>query len=268
MENINPIFILQPILVIIFSSAIMGYWYKKRRFHKSIWLYTLIAYAGAIALKYAVQLPTIHLVLDVGPTALGIYYGVQTVVFEVGLAYALAYFAVKRGKLDHRDSEAYGSGLAFWENVGFLSVFSLINLVAYYFLISGGGSLAQLIYDQLVEYAPAMFSSNSQALSLVALGTVERLSSAMFHIAWGYLCVMAVVYRKKKLLLIALPMGFIDFLVPFAGDSMLLFEVVLFILASASLFVAWYVTKDLRRKTPDSQISPTVLTIDAQKESG
>ena len=64
----------------------------------------------------------------------------------------------------------------------------------------------------------------------------------MIHIAWGYLCVMAV-YRKKKLFLIALPMGFVDFLVPFASGSLILFEVVVFALAVLSVFVAWYATK-------------------------
>ena len=267
MDNINPIFILQPILVIIFSSALMVYWYKKRRFHKNIWLYTLIAYAGAIALKYAVQIPTINLVLGAGPVALGVYYGVQTVVFEVGLAYVLAYFAVKRGKLDQRDGEAYGSGLAFWENVGLISVLSLVNLISYYFLISGGGSVGELIYGTLAESAPALFSSNAEALSFVALGTVERISSAMLHIAWGYLCFMAVVHKNKKLFLIALPMGLVDFLVPFAGNSMILFEVVIFLLASASLFVAWYTTKELRKTPPPTPETPTTLTIDTPKES-
>jgi uncharacterized membrane protein YhfC len=234
----------------------MIYWYKKRRFHTNVWIYTLVAYGVAIALKFVVQLPTIHLVQDAGGVVLGIYYGAQTMIFEVGLAYALAYFAVKHGKLDQRDGEAYGSGLAFWENVFLISIISLVNLVSWYFLIAGGGSLAQLTYDQLAESAPVLFSSNPQALGLVALGTVERISSVMFHIAWGYLCFMAVVYRKKKLFLIALPMGFVDFFVPFAGASLVLFEVGLFVLAATSLFVAWYVTKELRR---EPKIPPAIL---------
>jgi hypothetical protein len=265
MENINPLFILQPLIVIAFSAALMIYWYKKRRFHANVWLYSAIAYVVAIALKYAVQLPTIQLVQGAGSAVLGVYYGVQTMVFEVGLAYALAYFAVKRGKLDRRDAEAYGSGLAFWENVGFISVLSLINLVAYYFLISGGGSLAQLIYDQLTTNAPSLFASNSEALGLVAIGVVERVSSAMIHIAWGYLCVMAAVYRKKKLFLIALPMGFVDFLVPFAGDSLVLFEVVIFVLALASVFAAWYATREIRREPQNMPQTP--ITADVPKES-
>ena len=134
MENINPLFILQPVITIIIATALMVYWYKKRHFHTKVWLYSLIAYAVAIALKYAVQLPTINLVtgtFGANSIGLGLYYGLQTVVFEVGLAFVVAYYAVTRGKLDKRDAEAYGSGLL--QNVGFLSILSLINLIAYYF---------------------------------------------------------------------------------------------------------------------------------------
>jgi hypothetical protein len=38
---------------------------------------------------------------------------------------------------------------------------------------------------------------------------------------------MAVLYRKKILFAIALPMGMIDFLVPFAGENFILFEAVI-----------------------------------------
>ena len=75
-------------------------------------------------------------------------------VLEVGLAYAVAYFAVKRSNIDKRDAEAYGSGLAFWENVGLISILNLVNLVAYYFILSSSGSLADLTYNQLTTSAP------------------------------------------------------------------------------------------------------------------
>jgi hypothetical protein len=225
----------------------MLYWYKKRHFHTNVWLFSLIAYAVAIALKYAVQLPTIGMVSGAGPVVLGVYYGLQTVFFEVGLAYVVAYFAVKRSNLDLRDTEAYGSGLAFWENVGFLSILSLVNLVAYYFILSNGGSLADLTYNQLSKNAPSLFASNTEALGLVGIGVLERFSSALIHIAWGYLCIMAVIYRKKWLLVIALPMGLVDFLVPFAQSNVLLFEVTVFALALFSVFVAWFTTMKLRR---------------------
>jgi uncharacterized protein YebE (UPF0316 family) len=258
MENINPLFILQPIIVIAFSVALMLYWYKKRHFHTNVWLFSVIAYAVAIALKYAVQLPTIGMVSGAGPVVLGVYYGLQTVFFEVGLAYVVAYFAVKRSNLDLRDTEAYGSGLAFWENVGFLSILSLVNLVAYYFILSNGGSLADLTYNQLSKNAPSLFASNTEALGLVGIGVLERVSSALIHIAWGYLCIMAVIYRKKWLLVIALPMGLVDFLVPFAQNNVLLFELTVFALALLSVFVAWFSTMKLRRhpEMAESSIIP------------
>ncbi len=256
MQNINLLLMLQPLIVIAFSVAIMVYWHRKRRFHANIWLYTLIAYGAAIALKYAIQIPTISAVAALGnPFVLGAYYGVQTVFLEVGLAYVVAYYAFKSGKIDRKDAEAYGSGLAFWENVGLISILGLANLVAYYYILSGTGAVADLTYNQLITSAPSLFSSNSEALGLVAIGTLERFSSALIHIAWGYLCVMAVIHRNKKLFLIALPMGMVDFLVPFAGANILVFEGVVFALAALSVFVAWYATK-LVEKQAVSKIPP------------
>jgi hypothetical protein len=258
MDNINPIFILQPVIVIAFSVALMVYWHKKRHFHANIWLYTLIAYGAAIALKYAIQIPTANYVASFqNPYLYGTYVGLQTVFLEVGLAYIIANYAFKKGKIDSRDAEAYGSGLAFWENVGFMSVLGLINLVAYYFILSGTGPIADLTYNQLITGAPSLFATNSEALGLVTMGTVERLSSAMIHIAWGYLCIMAVVYRNKKLLLIALPMGLVDFLVPFASGSLVLFEVAVFALAVLSVFVAWFATKKVAKQIESQRPPPT-----------
>lgn len=260
MQNINPIFILQPVIVITLCSLLMVYWYRKRRFHGMIWLYTLIAYGGAIAAKYALQLPTIGLVIGSGEAALGLYYGVQTVVFEVGFAYLVAYLAFKRGSLDRRDAEAFGSGLGFWENVGFLSALSLVNLIAYYAILSGGSSLATTLYEQLSTNAPSLFASDVEALGLVGIGVLERISSLLVHVAWGYLCVMAVIYRKKALFAIALPMGLIDFLVPFASANVLVFEVAFFALAVVCIIVAWYATKRLIKQPKTSQTMQSIPT--------
>lgn len=262
MQNINPIFMLQPIIVIAFSVAIMVYWHRKRRFHANIWLFTLIAYGAAIALKYGIQIPTAGFVNGLGnPYVSGAYFGLQTVFLEVGLAYVIARYAFSKGKIDRRDAEAYGSGLAFWENVGLISALGIVNLMTIYFILSGTGSIADLTYNQLIDSAPELFSSNTAALGMVALGTLERFSSALIHIAWGYLCVMAVVHKNKKLFLIALPMGMIDFLVPFAGGSLVLFEAVVFALAALSVFVAWYATKRVEKqqaaKTPPPTPVPT-----------
>jgi len=205
--------------------------------------YSLGAYAVAIALKYAVQLPTIDWVIDYfgqESAGLGVYYGLQTVFFEVGIAYIVARYAVRRGKLGRRDAEGYGAGLAFWENAVLLGVLPLFSLVAYYAILSTNLPAATTVYDLLSKNEPGLFDPASQALSSVALGTMERTSSILIHSAWGYLCLMAAVLDKKRLFFVALPMGFVDFLVPFAPSmGLVVFETLVFAIGLASVLVAW-----------------------------
>jgi hypothetical protein len=247
MQNIDPLFILQPVIVIIICTALLLFWYRKRRFHWMVLVYSLVAYSVAIALKYAVQVPTINAVTDYFGSAsvgLGVYYGLQTVVFEVGLAYVVAWYVISHGLLEKKDTEGYASGLAFWENAGLLGILSLINLLAYWSILSSNTPLAQTVYNQLNTNAPGLFAPAAEALRSVALGTLERVSSIMIHFAWGYLCFMAVILHKRRLFLIALPMGFVDFLVPFASSmGTVVFEAVVFALAFLSVLVAWYAVK-------------------------
>jgi len=257
MQNINALFILQPVLTILIAVVLMIYWYRKRRFHINVWLYSLVAYAIAIALKYAVQIPTAGFLVGASDYVVGLYVGLQTMFFEVGLAYLVARFAINRGKMTRRDAEAYGSGLGFWENVGFIGILRLINIVSIYAILSNGGALADTVYTQLMEAQPELFASTAAALGLVGLGVLERISSLLIHVAWGYLCFMAVLYRKKILFAIALPMGMIDFLVPFAGENIILFEAVIFALAVASVFVAWFATKKVCKDNPPPS-TPTI----------
>ncbi|MCW4028736.1 MAG: YhfC family intramembrane metalloprotease [Candidatus Bathyarchaeota archaeon] len=256
MQNIDPLFLLQPILVIVISLAVMMYWYFKRRFHLGVWLYSLIAYFGAIGLKYAVQIPTAGLI-GTNPYVQGAYLGLQTVAFEVGLAYLIAWYAISHHKLDVRDAEAYGSGLAFWENAVFLGALSLLNMVTYYYILASGGELAQTLYNQLNTAAPTLFAPTTEVLGLVALGILERLSSMLIHIAFGYLCFMAIIYRDKRLFLLALPMGLVDFFVPFAQNNMLLFEGLIFAIAIDSVLAAWLAVKLVKDKSPTAQ-APTL----------
>ena len=261
MQNINPIFILQPILSITICIALMVYWQRKRHFHINVWLYSLLAYGVAIGIKYVIQIPTISYVVGFGDVVLGLYYGLQTVFLEVGLAYLFAHYAIKRGKMDRRDAEAFGSGLGFWENVAFLGILQFINYVAYFAILSNGGSLADTLYTQLNQAAPDLFADNATALGLVGVSLLERASSLMIHVAWGYLCIMAVLYRKKWLFAIALPMGLVDFLVPFAKYNLYLFEGVVFALAVASVLIAWFTTRKLGRETetvPPQPLPPII----------
>jgi len=258
MQNIDPIFILHPIIVITICSVLLISCYFKRRFHLTVLIYSLVAYAGAITLKYAVQIPTINLVINnfgAHSIALGLYYGFQTVIFEVVLAFLVAWYAFKHNKIERKDAEAYGLGLAFWENAAFLSILTLINLVAYWSILQTNTPLAQTVYDQLNKNATNLFAPTSQALSSVAIGTVERISSIIFHFAWGYLCIMAVAYNKKRLFLIALPMGFVDFLVPFAGQTgIIVFEATIFALSVLSLAIALIATKQIRKSSENQKI--------------
>ena len=250
MQNIDILYVLQPIIVIVISTALLLYWRRKRHFHLSVILYSLVAYAVAIALKFAVQIPTIDLVRNyfgAQSVGLGVYYGVQTVVFEVGIAFAVAWFAVSKGHFNDKDAEGYGSGLAFWENAAYLGILPIINLIAYFAILSTNTSLAQTVFDQLNTAAPGLFAPPAEALGAVTIGIFERISSILMHVAWGYLCLMAAVYRKKWLFAIALPMGLIDFLVPFASGALILFEVTVFALSVISVAVAWYAVRHVRK---------------------
>lgn len=258
MQNIDIVFILQPIIIIMVSSGLVVYWHYKRSFRKVVLLYSFAAYFAAIALKDVVQIPTLSLVVNyfgAQSVGVGVYYGLQTVVFEVGGAFFVAWYAVSRGKFDRKDAEAFGLGLGFWENAVLLGLFSLVSLVAYYTILSTNTSTAQTIYSQLNVSAPGLFSPLPQAFESVAFGVVERISSILFHFSWGYLCVMAACLHKKQYLMLALPMGFIDFLVPFAPSlGLAVFEALVFALSVASVAVAWYTTRKLRRKADASDL--------------
>jgi uncharacterized membrane protein YhfC len=262
MPNIDILYVIQPVVVIVIASLLMLYWYRKRRFHATVFLYSLIAYGVAIALKYAVQIPTVDAVTSYfgeRSVGLGVYYGLQTMLFEVGLAFLVAWFAVRRGALEKKDAEAYGSGLAFWENAVLLGVLSLINLITYYSILSSNTALAQTLYNQLNTNNPQLFAPASEALRLVALGVVERASSILIHFAWGYLCFMAAYYHRRRLLLIALPMGFIDFLVPFAQNAVVVFEAVIFALSVISVLIAWYVTRNIHKSPSNRHHIPSTI---------
>ena len=66
---------------------------------------------------------------------------------------------------------------------------------------------------------------------------------------------MAVAYNKKRLFLIALPMGFVDFLVPFAGQTgIIVFEATIFALSVLSLAIALIATKQIRKSSENQKI--------------
>lgn len=261
MENIDPVYLLYPIIVVAFSFGLVLYWRFRRNFTWAVLVFSLVAYAGAIALKYIVQIPTFHAfdsAVGGSPIALGLYYGLQTVIFEVGGAFVVASYAVSHGKFKAKDAEGYGIGLSFWENGVYLGILTLINYVSYYAILSAGPSgISQSLYDTLIKNAPGLFSPTSIAFRAVGYAVLERVSSLLVHFSWGYLCVFAAIYKKKLFLAVALPMGLVDFLTPFASImGVPVFEGVLFLLSLLCLTVALRVTSKVRKQS-ESVFAPT-----------
>ena len=260
MQNIDPLYFLQPIITIAFSVGLLIYWNRKRTFTRATFALSLLAYAGAIAVKVVLQTFTYGAFLlrfSNNSLALGAYFGIQTVFFEVGGAYLVAVWAVSRGKMNPKDAESYGLGLAFWENAGYLGVLGLINLLSVYSTLAFGGPTAQELYSTLIKVRPDLFNSAAQALALVGVGLLERATSLLFHLSWGYLCLLAACVHERRYLLLALPMGLIDFLVPFAANlGILVFEFSIFVLGLFSLGLAWFFTKGLRGESGVAKPSP------------
>ncbi len=251
MENVNVLYILQPLVVVLFSIGLIVFWRLRRSFRWMVLLYALVAYAGAIIFKNIVQLLTASTVIEAygaQSAVFGLYLGLQTVIFEVGGAFLVAWLLVSRGKIFGKDSEAYGVSLAFWENGALLGILPLINLISIYVILSSNTPVAITVYDQLFTSQPALFDQSLGVLPLIGWGILERVSSLLFHFAWGYLCVMAAVFHKKQLLLIALPMGLIDALVPFVTVIGLeAFELLILALGVLSVAIAIFATKNMRQ---------------------
>jgi hypothetical protein len=242
-QDIDPVYLLGPIVTVAFSAALVLYWAFRRRFKGSVLVYTLVAYGGAIALKYAVQIPTVKPFTEAFGSvsiATGLYFGIQTALFEVGLAYVVARFAVGREKLTGDDAEAYGLGLAFWENGVLLGVFSVLSLSLDYIILAGGSTdISQQVYQQLLTSDPGLFSPPAQALPSVFFSVLERVSSTLAHFSWGYLTLLSAFRGKRSLFLVALPMGLLDALVPFASRfSVPEFEGMVFVLSLSFLAVS------------------------------
>jgi hypothetical protein len=252
LENINPLFLVQPIVVVAFSVALVLYWHFKRNLRWRVLYYALFAYAGAIALKNVVQFLTAQAIISTyGQVSveLGLYYGLQTVVFEVGGAFLVSWLLVSWDRMFAKDAEGYGISLAFWENGLLLGVLPLINLLTYYVMLSTNTSHAVNLFTQLMNSQPGLFNQSLAVLPHVGLGILERVSSLLFHFSWGYLCVVATVTRKKKYFYLALPTGLVDALVPFSGTiGLVKYELLIFGLAVLTVVVAMVATRGLRRK--------------------
>lgn len=220
----------------------------------------MVAYFGAIGTKALIQAVTyapLDSAVSGNPWVLGPYFGLQTVFIEVGFAYLFARYAVTHGFFRANDAEGYGISLALWENGVLIGGIAAIDYAVYYATLSGPGATAQQLFTTLSQGAPSLFYSSSNALPLVGYEILERVSSLLLHFSWGYLCVLAAVYDKRVFLLAALPMGLVDFLVPFESSfSLGAFEGIVFVIGVASAAVALGITRGDYRRASTSFTSP------------
>ena len=167
--------------------------------------------------------------LPSNPYALGVILGLETSALEIGVSLLVAQDALEKKRMRIESAPAYGMGLAFWENGVLLGVFALPALV---WAMASGSSALQ-------------YGSPSEVLWLVALGTLERVSSILVHFSWGILTVVAAASGKMKYLFAAFPMGFVDALVPFAPSlGLATFELIVFTISLASLLATYGLTKN------------------------
>ena len=247
MQNVDPAFMVEPIVVIAFSVGTVLYWRWKRGFTRYVLGFSMLAYGGAIAAKVAFQYGTVPSFLSISQGSLwllGLYFGLQTVFFEVGGAFMVARFAVSRRMMKKSDGVAYGLGLAFWENGILIGATSLLTILFYTITIAQGGTAADSLYSILSKSQPELFLPPLEALQTVGWGVLERISSLMAHLSWGYLCLKSAVTRRKSYFLLALPMGLVDFLVPFARImTVSIFEIVVFMLGAFCVLATVYATR-------------------------
>ncbi|MEM3186651.1 MAG: YhfC family glutamic-type intramembrane protease [Conexivisphaerales archaeon] len=240
MQNINSVYFVGPAVVLLACSILLLYWHRNRRLTMNALVYSLLAYGSAIAGKYIIQFFTLAgytLTVNGSKIALGIYYGLQTAILEVGIALLVATLALRRGKLTEKDAEGYGLGLAFWENGVLLGIISLLNYIAYYIILSSATPQAETVYNVLISREPVLFYPLSKALPFVAYFVIERISSILLHFIWGLLAILAVVHKKNLIYPILFISGFIvDFLVPVSGSiGLQLTELLTFIVSASAL---------------------------------
>ncbi len=257
MQNIDPIYMLQPLIIVVLVLFMLIYYWRRSQLTKWVMLYSLLAYFIAIIVKIIFQTITMSgVIASDNPPLLGLYYGLQTVFLEVGLAYVFARYAVSKTQFEIKQAPSYGAGLAFWENGVLLGMISLFNLVVIFALFASGLPGVQQVYDTLIGTQPALFYPPMEALPIVALGTLERISSIIVHFAWGYLCVVAAVTGQRKYFYVALPMGFLDFFVVFSGVLTLIgLEALIFAWAIVCLAIAKFMTRDFQHEIRSERVA-------------
>jgi hypothetical protein len=247
LQDIDPILLFQPAVAFAISLGILIYWWHTRGFRGAALLLSAGAYWIAVVIKEvinATSLGPLSSAYGYQSVEVALLLGLETVFLEIGLAYLFATYGVKRRGMNASDAVSYGIGLSFWENGVLLGVISVFNLGVIYLLLQTTSPIATTVYNQLQSSAPSLFQPPGALLPGVLLGTLERISSMMGHIAWGILVVLSAATGKKRYLAFALPMGLIDALVPWAPENIYIFEGGFFLLSLGFLaLAAWSLSR-------------------------
>jgi len=260
LQDIDPILLLQPALSFVIATAILLYWWRTRSFRAVALFLGAGSYFIAIAAKEVINVTEYgDMVSTFGAQSVpvALLLGLETVLLEVGLAYLFAVYGAKTRGMKVSDAVPYGIGLAFWENGVLVGVLSVFNLGVVYLILLSSSPLAATVYQQLQSSSPGLFLPPVSLLPGILLGTLERVSSEMAHVAWGILVALSAVSGKKKYLAFALPMGLLDALVPFASYNIYVFEGGVFLLSAGFLFVA---AKSLSTESRAMKVAATAGT--------
>lgn len=257
--NINPVYFLEPAgsIAIVLVLLIL---YRKKGLTVAVLFLAALSYFGAIAAKSILQyftFPWMENLFGYPSTPTAAYFGAQTAAFEIFGAYLVARHW--KAHIRQKNAEAYGLSLAFMENAILVGGLALINLTANYLVIaSGQTSLAQYVHDKLMASNPALFYGTFSALPIVGYSVVERTSSLILHYSWGFLAVTSVSTGKLRYLLVALPFGFVDALVPYSSAMGIpVFEATVFAISIIALAIALMVRKQAGKNSGAPEESPS-----------
>lgn len=250
-SNINPIYFLEPVSSIAIVLVLLLL-YRKKGLTAAVFFLAALSYFLAIAAKSILQyftLPWMETQFGYTSIPTAIYFGAQTAIFEVVGAYLVARHW--KDRVRQNNAEAYGISLAFMENAIMIGGLGLLNLLVNYFILAAGpSSLSDYVRNELLSSSAALFYGTSSALPIIGFSVLERISSLILHYSWGFLVVTSVSTRQSKYLVLAIPFGFVDSLVPYASVmGVPVFEVTIFIIALISLTIALAARK-LVRESP------------------
>lgn len=140
----------------------------------------------------------------------------------------------------------YGLGLAFWENAGYLGVLGMFSLMSIYFSRFRYHLFSRIVFQsdrqQTCALLSAIKSTPADRLQFTRAGGLSLISFLL-----GYLYLLSASLHKRRYFLVALPMGLLDFFVPFANYlGIPIFELFIYLLGLGTLGITLFITKRVR----------------------